>query len=157
MYRGVVGRRDQGAWPGWRGFIVFILVVLALIAIVLIGPVIFQYAATLQVRFNPEILPWWGWFLAGAATWFFINTFGLPDPWSVWLALRENGLVALLPFGILFLLVGGWNLMVGAWLVFFEAISRLQISGYVWVAVVAGLILSIPGAIVLRRRRRGGS
>jgi len=55
--------------------------------------------------FDPNVLPWWLWLFIGAFLWAVTNSFILPDGLSQQWALRKNTPFALLPFGIVLLIV----------------------------------------------------
>ncbi|MBI3282961.1 hypothetical protein HYZ70_02690 [Candidatus Curtissbacteria bacterium] len=98
--------------------------------------------------FNPSMLPWWGWLLAGAILWFFVNNFFLPDSWSKWIGERKNGPVVLLPFGFVAFLAGGFNVLVGVgWAVlqalghFVARLAEVKFEPWVAMAVGGGLVI----------------
>lgn len=114
--------------------------------------------------FNPAMLPWWGWFLAGGLCWFSVNCFALPDSWSTWLGQRRNGPLALLPFGILALIAGGFNVLLGVGWALLEAIGHfasrvVAVRFEPWVVVAAGGGLAIVLFYLVTqswRRNQGG-
>ncbi len=89
------------------------------------------------------LLPWWAHVLIGMAIWFSIQNFVLPDPWSVWLALRKNGPTALLPFAVVALLIGLIN--VAIWL--YKSVRFVwvpnTIAPWLWLLVVFGVIVVV--------------
>lgn len=96
-------------------------------------------------------LPWWVHILVGMALWFSIQNFVLFDDWSVWLAKRENGPMALMPFGVVALIVGIVNLVV--WL--FKSIDLvwvpMTVAPWLWYAIVFGVIVVIVFFVTRRR------
>lgn len=73
-----------------------------------------------------------------------------PDAWAIWLVRRRNGPVWLLPFGVLALLLGAGNLAVTLGWAISQALLQVQIQPWVWVLLLAGVI--IVGLFFITRR-----
>lgn len=93
---------------------------------------------------------WWQYILFGMALWFSTQNFILPDPWSVWLALRKNGPMALMPFGVLAVVVGVINLVIWLWKSVDFVFTPVHIAPWLWLVLAAGVIILVVYVIVRR-------
>lgn len=103
---------------------------------------------------DPSTIPWWVWFLVGGAFVFVVQTFILPDGWSTWLALRRNGLTALLPFGLLALAIGIGNFLWALCLATIAAFKQITVAPWVMWLLLAGVFISALYELVRRRNNR---
>lgn len=107
-----------------------------------------------KLGIDPSTIPWWAWFLFGGAFWFAVQNFVLPDPWSIWLAVRRNGLTILLPFAALAFLIGFGNLAVASVIAFVAAFKQIIIAPWVWWSLLAGIFVLDLYLLVWRRHNR---
>jgi drug/metabolite transporter (DMT)-like permease len=88
---------------------------------------------------NPNLVPWWGWLLAGAVGFLIFQSVILFDDWAIWLAKRKNSPILLFVLGIPALLYSVVSIVRAIWEPFVKVVGKITFEWWILVLVGFGL------------------
>jgi len=102
------------------------------------------------VRFFGENANHFLWLASGMVLWFVVQNLILPDEWAIWLARRRNFPVAVLPVGIVLLVIASVPLVYAFLWSFIQAFGLVRIERWVWTILAVGVAITAVCLMVVR-------